>query len=107
MARNKDIKSGRYDGVHMYGPSGQKAYTDSVLKILSSAQLVRVNPPKYEKYDHQTCSQVRYQAKHMDRRNQTKTKKNNLNSSNTGGDYQYAVPTQNRYTTLGDYFPKN
>jgi hypothetical protein len=111
LARYKDIKSGRYDGVHLYGPSGQKAYTESVMKILSSAQLVKASPPKYyDEYDHQTCSQARYQTKHGERRRQTKTKnnsQNSLNSSNTGRDYQYAIPTQNRYATLGDYFPKN
>ena len=77
LARYKDIKSGKYDGVHLYGPSGQKAYTESVMKILSSAQLVRVNPPKYyEEYNHQTCSQAKYQTKHGNERHQTKTKMN-------------------------------
>ena len=44
-ARYRDIQSKKFDGIHMYGPSGMKAYTDSVLRILSSAQLVKKTPP--------------------------------------------------------------
>ena len=33
-ARYRDSIGKRYDGVHMYGPSGMKAYTVSVLDIL-------------------------------------------------------------------------
>ena len=48
----------------MFGPSGQKAYTASVMKILSSAQLVRVTPPKYyDQLDPQNRRQDRYQTK--------------------------------------------
>ena len=112
LARYKDIKSGRFDGVHLYGPSGQKAYTESIMQILNLAQLVKVNPPKYyEEYDHQTCSQANYQNKLGNKRHQTKTKRSrhsrNITSRSTVSDYQYSVPTQNRYAKLGDFFPKN
>jgi hypothetical protein len=36
-ARYTDIRSSKYDGCDMYGPSGMKAYTSSVLKILKAA----------------------------------------------------------------------
>ena len=39
-ARYRDIKNRKYDGVHMYGPSGRKAYTISVLDIMKSAELL-------------------------------------------------------------------
>ena len=44
-----------YDGVHMYGSSGKKAYTKSILNILREAELVRNNPPSYfRKYHNMT-----------------------------------------------------
>ena len=39
-ARYRDIRSQKYDGVHLYGPSGRKAYTISVRDILKSADIV-------------------------------------------------------------------
>ena len=35
--RYTDDKSGRYDGIHMYGRAGQKAYSASVLTIITDA----------------------------------------------------------------------
>ena len=64
QSRFRSIQSNKFDGVHMYGPSGEKAYTASVLNILSSAQLVVVKPPKYyDEYKNQSYKQGRYQAK--------------------------------------------
>ena len=103
LARYKDSKSGKFDGVHMYGPSGPKAYTNSVMKILSSAQLVVSIPPKYhDEYDHQNCPQARYQA---GRRYSNRQGKKSVDSGDNV--YQYSVPTRNRFTQLGDYFPGN
>ena len=63
-ARYRCIQKRKYDGIHMFGPSGIKAYTASVVNILRSAQLVVTEPPKYlEDDDHQWCRQTRYQAK--------------------------------------------
>ena len=92
----------------MFGPSGLKAYTSSVLQILRSAKLVKVNPPKY--YDeHRTCEQARYQARQQKRRDDYYTKTNRLGrvQNNGGDDYLYQVPTSNRFATLGDFFPGN
>ena len=96
----------------MYGPSGVKAYTASVMNVLSSAQLVKVTPPKYhDEYDHQSCSQARYQAQHNKRTNQNKGESGPQTKTKTNGgpnrDVQYEVPTYNRFAKLGDYFPKN
>ena len=103
LARYKDNKSGKFDGVHMYGPSGQKAYTNSVMKILSSAQLVVSIPPKYhDEYDHQNCAQTRYQTR---QRHSPRQSGKNLNRGDNV--HQYSVPTRNRFTQLGDYFPGN
>ena len=64
----------------MFGPSGLKAYTASVLQILRSAKLVKVNPPKYyEAYDqHKSCEQARYQARQQNRRDEQVIKANRL-----------------------------
>ena len=42
--RYTDDKNGRYDGVHMYGNAGKKAYSNSVLTILKDA-LSTPHPP--------------------------------------------------------------
>ena len=39
-ARYRHTKSGKYDGIHLYGSSGTKAYTQSVLNILRAAKVV-------------------------------------------------------------------
>ena len=105
QARYRDTKSGKFDGVHMYGPSGQKAYTASVVKILNSAQLVQYTPPKYyDELDHQSCPQARYQTRqkiYQVRQN------NDTRGKSTDSTYRYTVPTHNRFTQLGDYFPGN
>ena len=110
-ARYRNTLSGKYDGVHMYGPSGIKAYTSSVLQILRSANLVTVEPPKYyEVYDeHKTCEQARYQARQFNRRNELHTKSNRLSRvyNSKKVDYEYEVPTSNRFATLGDFFLGN
>ena len=48
----------RYDGLHFYGPSGRKAYTESVLQILRSAAMLKRSPPRYFRhfYESQTKS---------------------------------------------------
>ena len=86
----------KYDGLHMYGPSGRKAYTGSVLNILRDAWFVRNNPPRYfhEYYGKQT----------------TNTQENDYVCPTQETDYlrdrdlrhkqashNYAVPTSNRF----------
>ena len=39
-ARYRHTKTGRFDGLHFYGSSGDKFYTKSVLNILRSASLI-------------------------------------------------------------------
>ena len=39
-ARYRDTMNNRYDAVHMYGPSGKKTYTVSVLDILNTADIL-------------------------------------------------------------------
>ena len=58
-SRYRETKTGRFDGIHLYGSSGQKAYTLSVLNILKAAKLTS---PDFEY--HQSCPQFQYQTRH-------------------------------------------
>ena len=55
-ARYRETRSGRYDGVHLYGPSGQKTFTQSVLNILRAAGVT-----SDEHNFHLSCEQTKYQ----------------------------------------------
>ena len=55
-ARYRHTKSGRFDGLHLYGSSGSKSYTNSVLNILQSASLL-----SEEYVFHRSCPQARRQ----------------------------------------------
>ena len=73
-ARYRETMTGKYDGVHLYGSSGRKAYTNSVLNILNNANLVT------EDYQyHKACPQASYQASQF----QHNIKCNNSKYSNT------------------------
>ena len=116
QARYRNIQSGKFDAVHLFGPSGVKSYTASVLQVLSSANLVKVNPTKYyDQYNHKTSHQAGNQNKQRNRNSEHREQTIRRNSrdqnigtnANSDGAYQYEVPTNNRYATLGDYFPGN
>ena len=112
-ARYENIKLKKYDGIHMFGPSGMKAYTNSVLNILSRAQLVKATPPKYYDDNHKSCSQAKYQARQTNGRThpkpqyKQKTVQAAGNNQNNDMDYQYSVPTHSRFAKLSDFFPEN
>ena len=55
-SRYRHTQSGRYDGIHLFGSSGMKAYTLSVLNILQKAE---VTSSDYTY--HQSCPQAVYQ----------------------------------------------
>ena len=55
-ARYRHTKSGKFDGIHLLGSSGQKAFTLSVLDILKAAK-VTSSEPDY----HRSCAQFKYQ----------------------------------------------
>ena len=108
-ASYRDTKTGRFDGLHLYGSSGQKAYTNSVLNILKMANMVDPN------FDHNDCPQAKYQAK-----NKNHVKKNNnwqkdvdTRRAECGKklfyrlNNEYQVPTQNRFAGLQDNFLGN
>ena len=88
-ARYRHTMSGRYDGVHLYGSSGKKAYTLSVLNILKSAKLTTSD------YDyHQNCNQSKFQRVTRYRVN---GKQNYVKWTIP---QSHPVPTSNRFSSL-------
>ena len=83
-SRYRHTKSGKYDGIHLFGSSGQKAYTLSVLNILRAAKVT-----SSEQDYHLSCAQFRYQNK----KNITGNRNRNFNKQK-----QFAVPTHNRFS---------
>ena len=61
LARYKDLATGRYDGVHLYGRTGVRDYTNSVKSILMMAQEIVRPGFSNDEDDHTNCEQARYQ----------------------------------------------
>ena len=95
-ARYRNTQAKKFDGIHMYGPSGMKAYTASVLSILSSAQLVKNTPPRYyDQFVHSRCEQARYQARQVYGVRRMQTRPNNKSNN-----FKYSIPTNNMFSLL-------
>ena len=115
-ARYRDIRDKRYDGVHMYGPSGMKAYTISVLNILKSANILDQTDGqnisgqdyyfKFMEFQHQKRKNSRYTRKPHNSR----TKPNSFKDRDTQPkasqrsqktyEQRYTVPTSNIFEHL-------
>ena len=104
-SRYRETKTGKFDGVHLFGSSGQKAYTLSVLNILKNAKLTS------DEYDfHQNCAQTIYQSEdnrfrqtQSGNRNRKYKGGNNMRGNSKTENYQqgyYSIPTQNRFSGL-------
>ena len=102
-ARYRETRTGKYDGVHLYGSSGRKVYTNSVLNILQTANLIS------EDYlYHQTCPQSNYQATqnnishttYQRKHNSIKSNMKHTNFSQYNIQSQYQIPTHNRFSSL-------
>ena len=68
MARYQDYYTGRYDGVHLYGITGAKDYTDSVNTLLMMALSDQETGMKEE---HTDCEQAQYQRRQAMKTRQT------------------------------------
>ena len=107
-SRYRETKSGKFDGLHLYGSSGEKAYTNSVLNILKSAGMVK------PEYDHSNCQQTRFQArnrkfmKNYYWQNDVDVRRAELDIIHFDQQStRYAIPTQNRFNGLPDNFQGN
>ena len=115
-ARYRDIRSNRYDGVHMYGPSGMKAYTISVLNILKSANILEQTDgqimtgqdyfSKFTQFQYQKRKNFRYTRKPQHSRakpdslndREMRSKENQRNQDTY--EQRYTVPTSNIFEHL-------
>ena len=92
-SRYRHTKSGKYDGIHMYGSSGMKAYTLSVLNILKAAQVTS------SEYDyHNSCAQFKYQNRQN--RNQARQTRTDGEQKARNNQPTFTVPTSNRFSTF-------
>ena len=90
-SRYRHTKSGKYDGIHLYGSSGRKAFTLSVLNILKAA-----NVTSSDHDFHQSCAQFKYQNRRSRQSGQSaKPGDRKVNSQQFP-----SVPTQNRFARL-------
>ena len=98
-ARYRHTKSGKFDGIHLYGSSGRKAYTKSVLNILKSAN---VTSPDFHGYCAQFRAQFTFQNK-LNKKNQWQTGRSSdkkLRGRQSVQQNVFIVPTQNRFDSL-------
>ena len=118
QARYQDYHTGRYDGVHLYGRTGAKDYTDSVNTMLLMAlpetrttveqtqftDVVRDNNPSAS--DHTRCEQAVYQWRQAQRRRSYRqasyAAQQRYSSHSThytrDGVPQWSIPVANRFT---------
>ena len=89
-----DKRKDKYDGIHMFGVSGRKEYTRSVLQILRRANIIKHTETQHgmvntatntETDEHTDCPQARYQKR---------TYADAVNGN------RYSVPTNNRFNLL-------
>ena len=62
-SRYKDIRTGKFDGIHLFGSSGSKFYTLSILNILQSVGLT-----SEEHNFHLSCSQSQHKNRNLSRK---------------------------------------
>ena len=114
MNRYRDNNTGRYDGVHMYGRTGMKDYTDSVNSILLMAfpeDTPVHSPPRAElgKEDHTWCEQAQYQYQQWRQAQIQNNKHRGGASQHRYGQSSYHgpqyIPTHNRFNIFnqGNY----
>ena len=103
-ARYRETQTGRFDGLHLLGSSGKKAYTNSVLNILNLAEMVDPD------FNHSHCPQTRYQTwkKSFNWENDVDIRgSTNVRGAHAQQNKRYEIPTQNRFTGLADNYQGN
>ena len=114
LNRYKDYKTGMYDGVHLYGRTGVRDYTDSVKSIMVMAlsdQHPNIINNEFERDsndEHTWCEQAVYQRRQAQRRrahgqsdSAPQYRYGVHNTQHTrGGRNQWSVPTSNRFSAF-------
>ena len=111
LARYKDMFSGKYDGVHLYGRTGVRDYTDSVRSIFmvslsadTPVQSVSRSVSGSRDDDHTSCEQAQYQWRQTQNRHKNRKTVSTANKGHvTQSSYSQlhrSVPTQNRFSVF-------
>ena len=101
-ARYRHTKSGRFDGIHLYGSSGMKAYTQSVMNILRTSKLIddyHLSCPQY-------VYQNRYRSTNRRQPNRSEGMHYNKNKQKIFQSFQ-PLPTYSRFEPLFNYSQGN
>ena len=97
QSRYRNIHTGDFDGVHLFGSSGGKFFTKSALNILKQADLIRSD------YEHQNCAQAQYQTSRGFKKKATwpldKDVRKPIYRQNVYRD-TYSIPLNNRFARL-------
>ena len=101
----------KYDGLHMFGNSGRKAYTESVLIILRNSEMIKRSPPNYFRRFH--CDQTKPSSNKESLQNAKYASKivytcptqetdylNDKDIRKNHSKYVYSVPTYNRFSSF-------
>ena len=115
-ARYRDIFGKRYDGYHLFGPSGKKAFTVSVLNILKETEILDQANQQISSANklYSKLWQSQYQQRKQNNRNQRtnrqntqahrggdiRTKSNNRAEYTNDHSQRYSVPTSNMFEHL-------
>ena len=101
-ARYQDYFTGRYDGVHLYGPTGARDYTDSVDSMLLMAMSMPDTRAEVNNMegDHTDCEQTRYQRRQTIKLANRQTEHRYDQHSSKAPFFTHPVPTRNRFSLL-------
>ena len=105
-ARYRDSKNGKFDGVHLFGPSGRKAYTVSILNILKSANMLELTNDQSALEFYKSQLQFQFQKRKSQRYPTARRQPNSTNDrdvrQNRNSTYKqrYTVPTSNLFEHL-------
>ena len=107
LARYKDLSNGNYDGVHLYGRTGVRDYTDSVRSILTvslsvdtPAQSVPWSVSGSRDDDHTSCSQAQYQWRQLQKIHKNRQTHSSANTRYVNNSSYRSIPTQNRFNVF-------
>ena len=98
QSRYKNVLTGAFDGIHLYGSSGGKFYTLSALNILKQGGLVKKD------YEHNNCEQAKYQSNQRGFRKKTTLWPVDKDVRKPGRQVvyteAYSIPLKNRFASL-------
>ena len=96
----------KFDGIHMHGQSGKKAYTESVLMILAETECIKIAPPRYFRRYHDLVQQRTGEEYYCPTQDTDWMNDKDIRYKHTPNpSFVYTVPTTNRFSTLnqGNY----